>query len=138
MKTTTPLPDFVIIAWESPLQMIDTIRSGVLKIQADQTAEAYSLTSRDMARILQISERSYHRYQPDMRLDAVSTERLLQLQKLYELGKDVFEDLAKFNRWLKRPLRVLGNRTPFELLDTNAGMRLIEDELWRIEQSVYA
>lgn len=138
MKTLAQQSEFMAATWETPLQMIDAIRAGLLKSDADQTALTYSLTDRDMARILHISERSYHRYQPDTRFDAVASERLIQLQKLYELGQDVFENLGKFNRWLKRPLSVLGNRTPLELLDTTTGIRLVEEELWRIEQSVYA
>lgn len=138
MKTLAQQSEFMAATWETPLQMIDAIRAGLLKSDADQTALIYSLTDRDMARILHISERSYHRYQPDTRFDAVASERLIQLQKLYELGQDVFENLGKFNRWLKRPLRVLDNRTPLELLDTTTGIRLVEEELWRIEQSVYA
>jgi putative toxin-antitoxin system antitoxin component (TIGR02293 family) len=132
-KTST-----LVVAWDTPLQMIDQIRTGLPKSEADETAVRLALSQRDIARILNISERSYHRYQADTRLDAVATERLLHLRKLYQLGEEVFEDMYKFGRWMKRPLRVLGNKAPIELVDTATGMRLVEDELFRIEHNVYA
>lgn len=43
-----------------------------------------------------------------------------------------FEDAAKAERWLKRPLSELGNKAPIDLLLTEDGSRLVENILARI------
>jgi len=42
------------------------------------------------------------------------------------------DDDDKARRWLKRPNRSLGGRTPFDLIDTEPGARAVENILGRI------
>lgn len=123
---------------DSPFVFIAKAREGLLKQEADWAGQSFAISDREMARILSISERSYHRYVADTRLDTVSSERLLQLRNLYRHGEEVFEDVEKFKRWMRRPLTVLGGKAPIELLDTSMGFQLINDELLRIEYGVFA
>jgi putative toxin-antitoxin system antitoxin component (TIGR02293 family) len=41
-------------------------------------------------------------------------------------------DVQAANRWLKRRNAALGGKTPFELLDTEPGVRSVENVLGRI------
>lgn len=121
-----------------PLTFIGLVRKGLSKKVTDVVAEKFAITDREMAHILKISERTFHRYKADTQLDEVATERLLQLLKLYEYGEEVFEDLGRFKAWMRRPLGVLGNNAPFSLLDTAKGFELVNDTLMRIDYGVYA
>lgn len=122
----------------NPAELIDMVRRGLPRRAVDEVADRLALSRREMARILGLSERTLQRQQPDARLSAGASERLLQLVLLYERGEDVFEDIEKFKRWMRRPLRVLYDKAPLDWLDTAIGFRMVEDELIRIEDFVIA
>lgn len=63
------------------------------------------------------------------RFDAAISERLLLLSQLATYGASVFRDQVMFTRWLRRPLRLPGERSP---LDSPAKAPKPENELvWR-------
>ncbi len=119
------------------MEIIALAKKGLPKRSADVLAKGVGLTDREMARILNISERTFHRYRADTMLDTAATERLLQLVLLYKKGEDVFEDIDKFKRWVRHPHVLFGEKSPLDILDTTTGFRLVEDELGRIEYGVY-
>jgi hypothetical protein len=53
-------------------------------------------------------------------------------------AEDAFQDAAKAGAWLRRPSRALEGRVPLDLLNTELGARLVEDELTRISYGVYS
>ena len=57
--------------------------------------------------------------------------------RIYARAVEVFEDEEKAKRWLLKPCRAIGGIIPRDLLGTPAGIRTVEDELERIERSVY-
>jgi putative toxin-antitoxin system antitoxin component (TIGR02293 family) len=121
----------------SPMEIIELSRKGLPKRAADILSKGVSLTDREMARILNLSERTFHRYRPETMLDTATTERLLQLVSLYQKGEEVFESLENFKRWMRRTLGLFDNKSPLDLLDTTTGFQLVKDELGRIEYGVY-
>lgn len=127
----------MLLTFDDPFLLIEKTREGLTKDDADALAEVYGLTDREMARILNLSERTYHRYKDEARLDVSASDRLLQLKKLLQYGEEVFGERGKFTRWIRRPLRVLGGKTPLELMDTNTGTKLVENTLGRIEHFVF-
>jgi len=48
----------------------------------------------------------------------------------------VFGDEHKASHWLATPLPIFGNRAPCELLETQEGLKLIEQTLTRIEHNI--
>jgi uncharacterized protein (DUF2384 family) len=46
--------------------------------------------------------------------------------------------LSAFRKWMDTPLLPFGNKKPKELLDTLLGIRLITEELGRIEHGIFA
>lgn len=117
--------------------LIDRIRTGESRSRVDEIANRIGLTDREMAIILNLSERSLHRQAADKPLDSNKTERLLLLESLIGHGLAVFDDRqAVFARWLRAPRPSLGNVAPVTLLDTLAGFGLVDDELSRIEEGM--
>ena len=49
---------------------------------------------------------------------------------------EVFDDPTMCDGWLKSPCRVLGNVTPLSLLETDAGIEAVLNELGRIEHGI--
>ena len=48
----------------------------------------------------------------------------------------VFGDEHKAAHWLSTPLPLIGNRTPSDLIETDAGLERVEQILTRIEHNV--
>lgn len=52
---------------------------------------------------------------------------------IHELANRVFADPAKASDWLNHPSVQLGGRTPMEMLDTEDGVRRVEELLTQID-----
>ena len=122
----------------SALQLIDRSRQGLMGTEAGQIADLLAISDKEMARLLNQSVATFHRQAKAGRLDAATSERLLLLSQLASYGDSVFQDQAKFTRWLRRPLRLLGERSPLDLLDSLTGIQLVDDILGRIEYGVFS
>jgi putative toxin-antitoxin system antitoxin component (TIGR02293 family) len=105
---------------------------------AEDLAETLDLTDKEMATILTISIRTYHRLKQKGLLNHVASERLLMLKDLAKYGLEVFEDQDNLNEWLRSPLYELDNKSPLTLLDTATGIARIKTTLGRIDYGVYS
>jgi putative toxin-antitoxin system antitoxin component (TIGR02293 family) len=142
-EVNTSIPD----SPSSEVKFISQVRSGLLPAEAQhqmrELAAKLNLTVREIAIILATPERSYARRLVKAGdgippLTKVQAERLLLLQAVAAHGLAVFEDQGKFNRWLRRPLKLLQDQSPLQLLDTVTGFRLIDQVLGRMEYGVYS
>ena len=122
----------------TPLQLIDRSRQGLIGTEAGRIAKLLGVADKEMARLLNQSVATFHRQAKAGRLDAATSERLLLLSRLAIYGATVFQDQGKFTRWLRRPLRLLAERSPVDLLDSPTGVQLVEDILGRIEYGVFS
>lgn len=138
----------------SALQLIDRSRQGLTGPEAGRVAGLLGITDKEMARLLNQSVATFHRQARAGRLDAATSERVLLLGQLAVYGATVFQDHTgpasggsspggsspgtKFTRWLRRPLRLLADRSPLDLLDSPTGVQLIDDILGRIEYGVFS
>lgn len=136
---------FEFIGWIQPKgksasesDLIPIIRKGLGKKHLDSLMETTGLNMAAMARILHVSERTMHRYAKDTLLNPEISERLLEVARLYAKGQDVFESLDAFKKWMTEPVIALGHKMPIDFLDTSMGIRLLEDELGRIEQGIFS
>lgn len=69
----------------------------------------------------------------DLKLDAALSEKLLKSFALFDTGIELFGTGQAFHQWLNTPAYGLGNRLPFDMMDTITGIQLIEEELIRIQ-----
>lgn len=124
----------------APLQLIDRSRQGLPAIDAERVAELLAVSDKEMARLLNQSVATFHRQARAGAplLDAVTSERLLLLGRLATYGVEVFQNQGKFTRWLRRPLRLLADQAPIDLMASSTGVQLIEDILGRIEYGVFS
>ena len=119
--------------------LVEQSRAGLSRAKADEVARPIGLTDKEMARILNLSERTFHRLRPDARLDSNASERLLLLDVLIRHGLDVFDGRTDvLARWLHGPLPELRRQAPVALLDTTIGFSLVHAVLGRIEHGIYS
>jgi uncharacterized protein (DUF2384 family) len=50
----------------------------------------------------------------------------------------VFDTKNDFKSWLMTPAKTLGNKIPFELLDSSFGFEIVKNEIVRIQYNVYS
>lgn len=61
------------------------------------------------------------------------SDRLVRLTRIQALAEDVFGELDKANRWLRQGLGVLGGKSPLEVARSEAGSRVVEQILGKID-----
>ncbi len=119
--------------------VVEQARAGVARGKADEIAHQLGFTDKEMARILNLSERTLHRLRPEALLDNNASERLLLLKGLLRHGLDVFDGRADvLGRWLRIPISELRRQAPLALLDTATGFGMVHAVLGRIEHGIYA
>lgn len=117
---------------------IELGKHGIKKSAVRHLAANMSLTWRDMASLLPITERTLQRYQTQKLLNQVVSEQALQLAEVVATGIEVFEDRDRFLTWLSLPSVALGDKRPIELLSSRFGIELVIDELGRIAHGIPA
>ena len=124
---------------DNSFELVKQARAGVDRGKVDEVARIVGLTDKEMARILNLSERTLHRLRPDARLDSNASERLLLLENLIHHGLTVFDNRSDvLGRWLHIPLAELRRQAPVALLDTTIGFGMVHTVLGRIEHGIYA
>jgi len=79
-----------------------------------------------------------HRRAKHQLLTREESDKVVRLARITALAEQVFGDEAKAARWLRQPKRRFGSSTPFDLLATEAGARLIEEMLYQIDDGMVA
>ena len=111
---------------------------GISKSALRHLAKNMSLTWKDMAKLLPITERTLQRYQTQKLMSQIVSEQTLQLAEVFAMGIDVFEDRDNFLAWLSLPCTALGSKKPIELLGSRFGIELVMDELGSIAHGMPA
>jgi putative toxin-antitoxin system antitoxin component (TIGR02293 family) len=117
------------------MELIGRIREGVKKTDWKQLIQYTGSTEKEFEHILPASISSM---QKKTVYSKETSERIYELARLFGLGFDVFDTKEDFKQWLMTPSRTLGNKIPFELLDSSFGFEMVENEIVRIQYNVYS
>lgn len=120
---------------EFNLEIIDRIRNGVKKADWKQLINSIDGTEKEFEHILPASISSM---QKKTVYGKETSARIYEVARLFGLGYDVFDTKNEFKNWLMTPSRSLGNKKPFELLDSSLGFEMVENEIIRIQYNVYS
>ena len=72
------------------------------------------------------------------RLTPAESDRTVRLAQVYAMATETLGDGDKAAQWLKTPNRALRGGRPLDQLDTDPGVREVEDVLGRISYGVYS
>lgn len=114
------------------------LKEGLHRNSVSSFIKHSSLTTKQVSKLIHVSERTLQRYSPDKTIDINSSERLIELTRLFHKGIEVFNEKEKFIVWLNRPNKALANSKPLDLIETSIGIDLVMDELLRIEHGVFS
>lgn len=104
-----------------------------------KVAAKLPFTLNEWANILHLSERTLQRYAKDNKnFEGIYVDRIFQIEKMIDLGLEVFTDADALYKWLKKSKDAFGDQIDFEYLYHTDGIHQIIDQLGRIQQGVYA
>jgi putative toxin-antitoxin system antitoxin component (TIGR02293 family) len=101
--------------------------------QAVSAVQGTSFSDREIERFVIPARTRRYRREHKQPLTVEESDRLVRLARVQALAEDVFGDTGKANQWLRQRLGVLNGQTPLELARTEAGVRLIEQILGKID-----
>ncbi len=79
-----------------------------------------------------------HRRQRQEPLSAEESDRLARVARLWEVGLNVFGNPDKARRWLTKPKVRFEERTPLQMMRTEAGGDGVEEMLGQIQEGYFA
>jgi len=149
-EDTTSLVEEAAIAYQMPLKVgyisnahseidiLNLIKKGVPKKALDKTMQMMDFSLDEMSTILHVSERTLRRYDDKSNLNIEQSERIIELNNLYQFGIEVLGSLDNFKIWINSPILALGQQKPKEFLDTSLGITMLKNILGRIQYGVYS
>lgn len=71
-------------------------------------------------------------------LSREESDRAVRLARLTALTEKIFGDLKEGMLWLRSPKKCFRRRTPFDMMATETGSRLVEEVLYQIDEGMAA
>ena len=116
-------------------------RQGIGVAEAAGIMQRWSIPVGAFAALLGVSERKWSRARagrPDGLLSPVQSDRLLRVSQVLDHASAVFDDDQDAVAWFSMTNHALSGETPLSLMDTDAGVRQVDDVLTRVEFGVFA
>jgi putative toxin-antitoxin system antitoxin component (TIGR02293 family) len=127
---------------KSRLDFDALIKKGIPLGVISHIKREFNLPDEVIARIIGVSPRTVSRRRRTVkipakeRLSPVESDRVYRFARIVAIAEDVFEDKKEALEWLNNPQYGLGGRVPFDMLQTDAGAREVEELLLRIDYGV--
>ena len=102
--------------------------AGTLSLHRSQVAERLNIPSRTLSRRMATKSRLTHD----------ESDRAMRMARVVALAKEVLGSDEKASHWMSNPNRALGGKRPFDQLDTEPGVRSVEEVLYRIAYGIYS
>ena len=99
--------------------------------------KARGFSSEEIYKIVAPRRTLARRKELNQHLTTSESDRVLRLERISEIADRVFGNPEKARRWLRKRSRVL-NETPIELLRSETGATLVEEELHRIDYGIFS
>ncbi len=115
------------------------VRQGLPAQAVAILAEQLHLGKGDVSERLGIPQRTLTRRLSDQsRLTTAESDRTVRLARVYATAVEMIGNQEKAVEWLRTPNRALGGEKPIDQIDTDPGVRDVEDVLGRIAYGVYS
>ena len=123
---------------ESEMDLVELGSQGITKDAVSHLAKYLSLSWRQMAALLPVTERTLQRYSSKQHLNTIVSEQVLHIAEVVAKGTEVFGNKDRFIAWMTLPNTALSDNTPLNLLGSRFGTEMVLDELGRLEHGVYS
>jgi putative toxin-antitoxin system antitoxin component (TIGR02293 family) len=121
-----------------PASLQARLREGLPFAAFEALLRTLGLTPGELAALLGVAPRTLARRKAGRRLTPIESDRLYRVAHVALLAGKVLGSPPKATDWLRRPNRALGGLAPMDDLDTEIGVRRVEEVLLRIEHGVHS
>jgi putative toxin-antitoxin system antitoxin component (TIGR02293 family) len=119
--------------------LAELVRAGLPAQSLFVLAKRLDLRQAEISEKIGIPQRTLtRRLQQHARLTAAESDRTVRLAQVFNAAVETLGSEEKATQWLKTPNRVLRGGRPLDQLDTDPGVREVEDVLGRIAYGVYS
>lgn len=122
----------------SDLDLADLIHDGFPVASVDAVLESGLLQPDELYELVVPRRTLAHRKDRQGTLSPDQSDRLARVVRMLTRAEEALGDRAKATRWMRKENRALGGRRPIDLLESDAGTRMVERVLGRIEHGVYS
>jgi putative toxin-antitoxin system antitoxin component (TIGR02293 family) len=120
-------------------ELAQLVRDGIPVQALVVLAQRAGLRQAEVSSRFGISQRTLtRRIAQHSKLTAAESDRAVRLARVYTSAEETLGDGEKAAEWLKTPNRALGGARPLDQLDTDPGVREVEEVLGRIAYGVYS
>src|ERR1700739_91805 len=119
--------------------LAELVREGLAGTSPFLLAERLDLRQAEISEKIGIPQRTLpRRITQHSRLTPAESDRTVRLAQVYATASETLGDGDKAAAWLKTPNRALRGNRPLDQLDTDPGVREVENVLGRIAYGVYS
>lgn len=119
--------------------LLKAIEEGITYNHFKEFSEGIPFSMEEWSDFLHVSERTLMRYGKENKtFDTLPSQQIMEIAALFGLGSDIFGSIEAFSDYLDTRSLALGDRKPKEFLTSSVGIRIIKNELIRIEHGVLA
>jgi len=123
---------------ETPLLM-QIVQTGLSWNAVRKFLDITGLSQQDLAKYLDIPERTFARRREAGTFDRRESEQVLRLAEISQAALDLFDgDTVATRTWLTSPVRGLGNARPIDFAQSEFGAREVRDLIGRLGDGVFS
>jgi len=104
-----------------------------LPLASVEALSAHGITDEEIYRFIVPRRTLVHRKTRHEPLTHEESDRAVRMARITSLAEEVFGNDAKASRWLRKPKSRFDQKTPLEMLRTEAGARLVEEMLLQLD-----
>lgn len=114
------------------------LQSGLKGNSIETFSKHSGLSQTELAQILNLSERTLQRKGASQPISFNTSDKLIELVRLFHKGMHVFNTKELFLAWLHHTSRAFSGEKPIKLIESSLGIELVNDELERIQHGIFA
>ena len=122
----------------APLLRYRMAQKGIPASKVSQIKERLQASDERMAKIVGVSRKTFITHANKKSFNPQEAERILRVEEILDLAKDLIGSPAQVRVWLEAPNRSLGGEAPFDLLVSPSGAEAVHDVLLRMRYGVFA
>lgn len=123
--------------FKSEQGLVTLVEQG-LSTQAIESLRRHGLSDAEIYALLLPRRTLAHRRARRESLSRDESDRVVRLARIAALSEHVFGEPERSWRWLRAGKRQFRGRSPLQLVATEAGARLVEELLYRIDEGMAA
>jgi putative toxin-antitoxin system antitoxin component (TIGR02293 family) len=114
-------------------ELREAVKAGLPYASLEAFINKFGLAREEAAAALHLPQRTIARRKKEQKLQAEESDRLLRLARVSAHAAIALGSEERAAQWLRRANRALGNHAPLDLIDSDIGIRQVEEVLGRIE-----